>query len=55
MERKETTREFLARKKARDGRLSKLGEWMMSEHEPVIDLSGLTAAQRRQFWRMALK
>lgn len=55
MEKKETTREFLARKKERDGRLSKLGEWMLGNDTPLIDLSAMTTAQRRRFWRMALR
>lgn len=42
-------------KSQKNRRYNKIGEWVRSNSEPVIDLSVLTEEQQKRFWRMALR
>lgn len=39
----------------KEKKLSKIGEWMRSQHEPFIDLSVLTVEQQSLFMKRALR
>lgn len=48
MKKKETLQEFLIRKKAKDGRLSKLGEWLLSDNpsKMYVEIKDMRAVLR---------
>lgn len=50
-------KELLSEKKVKDGKLSPLGEWLLSDDRDKLhlDLSDLTSAQQQRFWRLAMK
>lgn len=53
------TLQYLCRKKAIDmeakKKLNKLGEWLASNAKPLIDVSGLTSEEKKQWLKAVLK
>ena len=37
------------------GKLSKIGEWVRSNHEPVVDFSAMTEKEIRSMYRAILR